>query len=372
MKILIVGGGIAGMAVAALLHRQNHNVQVVDTAPEYRHIGFGLLLWHYGRRVLDELGIGHHLLGKEYMLPRAVIQNTSYKPLNYIPYSSYGDYRPVSIHRADLHEGLREVVANIPVRFNTSVKAISQNDKEVTVHFSDDIVDSFDLVVGADGIHSIIRTLVMGNPVAEPYGWRTWFFWADTWKRNTEEVQIVLSSGVGFATFPLHDRLFASIYVACLPNEPDPLETRKERLHGSVYSFGKDVHDLIDSVDPKEIYKTDLMYVPMGPWAQGRVVLIGDARHAISPVTGRGANLALEDASVLAKMIKDVRAQDIPAILSQFSVERTRRVDPLRKHLRKLEKVMLVRSPLLAAARSTLLRVLPISLFVGKPDPKFL
>lgn len=372
MKILIVGGGIAGMAAAALLHRQGNDVLIVDTAPEYRHIGFGIYLWHYGRRVLDELGIGHHLLGKEYMLPRAVIQNVKYKTLNFLPYSLYGHYRPVSIHRADLHEGLQETVADVPVRFNTTVKAITQDATAVTVQFNDKTTDRFDMVVGADGVHSIVRTLALDNPTLQPYGWRGWFFWADAWKQKSEEVQMIVAPGVGFASFPLHDRHFVGLNVVCSPDTPDPVETRRERLHAYTRKFGKDIHDLIDSVDPAEIYRTDLMYVPMGPWANGRVVLIGDARHAISPVTGRGANVALEDASVLATMLRGAHTEDVPEILQQFGVERTRRIDPLRKHLRKIEWFMMIRSPFFAAVRNALFAILPLSLFVGKPDPRYL
>lgn len=372
MKILIVGGGIAGMTAAALLHRQGHDVLIVDTAPEYRHIGFGIYLWHYGRQVLDELGIGHQLLGKEYMLPRALIQNVHYKTLNYLPYNLYGSYRPISIHRADLHEGLRQTVANVPVRFNTTVKALTQNNTGVTVEFSNGSADRFDVVVGADGIHSSIRALVMENSTPQPYGWRSWFFWSDNWRLKSEEAQLVMAPARGFGVFPLHDRHFAGLSVACSHDAPDPVETRRERLHSYARPFSREVHDLIDTLDVANVYRTDLMYVPAGPWAKGRVVLIGDARHAIAPVTGRGANLALEDASVLAAMLKSAPSWDVPQILQKFGTERSRRVDPLRKHLRRIELVLLIRSPLLAAARNAIFSVLPLSLFVGKPDPRFL
>lgn len=372
MKVLVVGGGIAGMAAAALLHRQGHDVLVVDNAPEYRHIGFGIYLWHYGRQVLNELGIGHDLLKKEYMLSRAVIQNARGRTLNYLPYSAYGSYRPVSIHRADLHEGLRAAVAGVPVRFGTTVAEIAQDDAGVTVRFSDGATGRFDLVVGADGIHSSVRTLAMDNPAIRPYGWRSWFFWADAWKHKNEEVQMILAPGLDFAVFPLHDRHFAGVTVACPPDAPDPVETRRERLHGYLRACRPAVHDLIDAVDPAEMYRTDLMYVPMGPWAKGRVVLIGDARHALSPTTGRGANIALEDASALAGVLREVSAQDVPAALQRFGDERTRRIEPLRKHLRTIERYMLIRSPIAAAVRNAIGAALPLSLLMGKPDPRYL
>jgi len=372
MKVLIVGGGIAGMTAAAFLHRQGNDVLIVDNAPEYRHIGFGLYLWHYGRQVLDELGIGHHLLGKEYMLPGMALQNVRYKTLSYLPASAYGRYRPVSIHRADLHEGLRETVADVPVRFNTTVNAVTQEAGGVLVKFSDGSTDRFDMVVGADGIHSSIRTLAMENPKLRPYGWRSWYFWADTWKRKNEEAQMILAPARGFGVFPLHDRHFAGLSVVCSPDAPDPIETRRERLHDYARPFDRDMHDFIDSLDMANVYHTDLMSVPMGAWAKGRVVLIGDARHALSPATGRGANLALEDASVLAALLGNVRPQDVPAALQRFGAERTRRVEPLRKHLRTTEWFLLVRSPLMHAVRNVLFATLPSSFFVRKPDPRFL
>jgi 2-polyprenyl-6-methoxyphenol hydroxylase-like FAD-dependent oxidoreductase len=101
-------------------------------------------------------------------------------------------------------------------------------------------------------------------------------------------------------------------------------------------------------------------------------VLIGDARHAISPVTGRGANLALEDASVLAAMLQDARPEDIPAILQKFGAARTGRIEPLRKHLRQIEALTMVRSPILAAARNAFFAAAPMSVFIGKPNPRFI
>jgi 2-polyprenyl-6-methoxyphenol hydroxylase-like FAD-dependent oxidoreductase len=150
------------------------------------------------------------------------------------------------------------------------------------------------------------------------------------------------------------------------------VETRRKRLHDYAKGFGQDVHDLIDAVDPAEVYHSDLMYVPMGPWVKGRVALIGDARHAISPLTGRGANIALEDASVLAAMLGEMRSpQDLPATLQRFSMARTERVNAIRNHLHNVERIMLLRSPILCAVRTALLAFLPPSIFVVKPNNNF-
>lgn len=360
MKTLIVGGGIAGMAAAAFLNRQNHDVLIIDTAPEFRHIGFGLSLWRYGREVLQELGVATRLIGKEYIVPNTFFMNPAYKRLYRIDYDTYGDYRPALIHRDDLHKSLRETIAGIPVRFNTTIKSISQNPSKVTVEFSDGSTDVFDLVIGADGINSVVRKLIFNNPILQPYGWRAWFFWTDAWKRKNENIQILFAPGANFANYPLYDRQFAGFYVASEPDsKPDPIETRRQRLHDHARLLGNDIHELIDSLNMSEVYHSDLMRVPMGPWASGRVVLIGDGRHAISPVTGNGANIALEDASVLSSMIRGAPAENLPAVLQDFSLKRTRRVESLRNHLRRIELLLLTRSPLLTAARNAVFSMAP-------------
>ncbi len=371
MKILIIGGGIAGMAAATLLHRQGNNVQIVDIAPGYHHIGFGLYLWNFGREILDELGIGHSLMSKACLIPGADCQNIRYKTLFYLSYSSAGKYRPVSVYRADLHQYLRDAASEVPVKFNTTFTSIEQNEGGVEVSFNDGTTDRFDLVIGADGIHSRVRGII-DNPQLLSYGWRAYAFYGDSWKRKNESVQLLSVPGCGLGIVPLRGRHFVGFNVACPPGEPDPVDTRRERLHMYANGFGQEVHDLIDSVDAADIYGFDLKYVPMGPWAKGRVVLIGDARHAMSPVSGRGANVALEDASILAKMMKGIRAQDVPATLQLFSIERTKRVEKLRGHFYNyLERFLFIRNPIMHAARNAALRLLPRALLNGKPDPEF-
>lgn len=359
IKILIVGGGIAGMAAAALLHRQGHEVLVIDTAPEYRNIGFGLSMWHSGRQVLGELGVNQQLSGKEYAVPRAIFVNAQHKNMYNNLYYLYGDYQPITIHRADLHEALREAVKDVPVRFGTTLESIAQDDSGVTVEFNDKSKDRFDLVIGADGVHSVVRKLAFEGNAVKPYQWRAWFFWTDGWKNKNEYIQTLLAPGSMFASYPLYDRHFAGLYAWCPPEIPDPLETRIQRLHDHTKYFDQSIHDLIDTLQPADILKTDLMYIRMGPWSKGRVVLIGDARHGLSPINGRGANLALEDSSILAKKLNNGSTHEIPLILQHFGKERTRRVNTLRRNLMVVESFLLVRSPALTKVRNWIFSILP-------------
>src|SRR6185369_4812501 len=137
MKILIVGGGLAGMTSAALLHRQGNEVVIIDTALEYRHIGFGIYLWNFGRQVLEELGIAKEVLNKSYLVPGAALQNVRYETLLYLSYANRGKYRPMSVSRADLHQSLRAVVKDIPIRFKTTFTSLDQDVSGVSVQFSD-------------------------------------------------------------------------------------------------------------------------------------------------------------------------------------------------------------------------------------------
>lgn len=361
MKILIVGGGIAGMALAALLKKKGIAPLIVDTAPEWRHIGFGIYLWRNGRSVLQEIGIEHHLLGKEYLIPGVLIKNRHGQLLKQVPFSFFGAHRPTSIHRADLHEGLRSAIADVPVRFHTTITALEQDKVGVRVTFNDGAVDTFDLVVGADGIHSAVRNLALPPTRLQPYGWRTWVFWADDWAGATEEAQAILAPGQAIAALPLRDRHFVMLSAVCPPGQADTVETRRERLHMHARHFDAAVHDVIDRLeDMASVYATDFTWVPMGSWHNGRVVIIGDARHGLSPVGGMGANLALEDASVLADELGRANGPAaIPLALERFAERRNKRVNRMREVMRLSDRLVLMRSPIASFVREKSLSLIP-------------
>src|SRR6185369_13788114 len=149
MRICIVGGGIAGLSLAALLKQRNISVTLVEQAPEWKHIGFGLSIWENGRRVLREIGVDHHIVGKEYLIPSEGVLATSGRMLQTLSLEFFGDNRPVMIHRADLHEALLSQLSGVNVHLGTTVTTIEQSGGGVQVQFSNGARETFDFLVGA-------------------------------------------------------------------------------------------------------------------------------------------------------------------------------------------------------------------------------
>ena len=150
MNILIVGAGIGGLALAAHLRRDGHELVVVEKTTEWKHVGYILGLWSNGVRTLEAFGFPKRVqqLGMletdEYMRNQhgAILKHMDYRPLT----ERYGPV--VLILRSDPHEAVREVVQDLPIRFGTTVNALEQRPVGVGVTLSDGSKEVFDLVVG--------------------------------------------------------------------------------------------------------------------------------------------------------------------------------------------------------------------------------
>src|SRR5579859_6004396 len=170
MKTLIVGAGIGGLALAAHLRKNGHELVVVEQTTAWKQVGYILGLWSNGIRTLDEFGFPERVqqLGMpdidEYMRYEngALLKHIDYRTLT----ERYGPI--VLILRSDLHSAVQEVAEGIPIRFGTTVNALEQRKDGVSATLSDGSREVFDLVVGADGIHSRVRELLFG-PVALSY-----------------------------------------------------------------------------------------------------------------------------------------------------------------------------------------------------------
>jgi 2-polyprenyl-6-methoxyphenol hydroxylase-like FAD-dependent oxidoreductase len=123
------------------------------------------------------------------------------------------------------------------------------------------------------------------------------------------------------------------------PGNIEPVEQRKEALKKKFAEFGKPLSDMIESIEnPKDIFRDDLRWVDLKDWYKNRVVLLGDAKHAISPMMGMGASLALEDAYVLFDELSKISSpKAIDSALNNFAIRRDRRLKFIRKSAKRIE-----------------------------------
>lgn len=364
MKILIVGGGVAGPTLSGFLKDTNHDITLIDQAPQWGDIGYAIGLWGNGRKILYKLGVEHAVEKEGYVVPWNVFEDEKgavLKPISFHVFDVYGSTMFVSrtsLHRA-LIEGMGE---NTTVHLGMTITTLKQKDKKVEVTFSDGSQDIFDLVVGADGTHSQVRSLAFGEGFLKHYGWRVWALWTPPGVPRPPGTVDLASGGRIYFVYPLADRAVAMFGVAQEPGEPSPPESRKERLKELFVDFKDSVHHLIDAIPEGEhIFEDDLSYIDMQNWYTGRIVLMGDAQHATSPLTGMGASMAMEDAYVLADELK--KTSDVDMALEKYALRREGRIKHLRKTSDSLEKWLMVKSPFMATIRDIAMRLLPGSYF---------
>ncbi len=166
MKVLIVGGGIGGLTLAAFLKECEIDFNLVEIAKDWNKKGFSLGIWNNGRDILNKLGLAEFFDKEGEMIKDYFVYNGKGKILKkynlndfYINYGSAYTH----LNRSKLHEALLSKIGEQKVSMNTSITSILQEEDGAIVIFSNGAKEKYDLVIGADGIHSKVRKLVFGQ-----------------------------------------------------------------------------------------------------------------------------------------------------------------------------------------------------------------
>ncbi len=369
MKILIVGGGVAGPAFAGFM-KGSAEITLIDKTPKWGNVGYAIILWGNGQKILKELGIDHRALKMGYEVPWDTIEDKKGRVLKSATFDLFHSYgSPTTVTRTDLQQTLaKNIEGSVNIKMGTTISSLIQGKDNVSVTFSDGTTEVFDLVVGADGIHSQTREMVFGKSFMKYYGWSVDAFWIP--KEFAPPKGAIEFSGGGKVCFiyPLEDRAVVMLAMASSKTIIDKSEHTKEALHKSFADFGSLVDKMIDAIeDPEHILRDNLAYIKMDRWYSGRVALMGDAQHATSPVTGMGASMALEDAFVLAEELKK-NSGDIDKALENYQTRRDRRVKNFRKTASLIESWLMVKSPLESWLRNVVMQFLPMSFFLRKME----
>jgi len=366
-RILIVGGGIAGLALGRALRKQGFAPEIIERAASWPAGGTGLYLPGNGVRALGALGLADAVEARAVRMSHQRILDHTGRLLAEIELAKL--WNPVGlcvgIARGELHRILLEGAAGVPVRLGTTPTALSQEDDEVDVAFADGSTGTYDLVVGADGIRSSIRQLVLGGIRPRHLGQVSWRFLVDhsgapgTWTAMLGQRRAFLAMPVG------PNRLYCYADLAALATE-DPTDRDLFRFRALFGDFAEPVPSILGELDSFDsILFSPIEEVVFDTWVQGRVVLIGDAAHATSPNMAEGASMALEDALVLTRMLA---THDSPAeALSAFRERRRARVRWVRQRTHRRDRIRTLPAPL----RNLALRLAGTSLYRRDYRPLF-
>ncbi|MFC9435646.1 FAD-dependent monooxygenase [Nocardia sp. NPDC057030] len=351
-KAVIVGGGIGGLATAIAFTLRGWEVEVLERSTRIEEVGAGLSVWPNALRALAALGLDAAVRGRARAEDSAGIRDSKGRWLSRTDTEAirlrYGS--PVMMHRADLLDILRRALPEGVVRTGISVNSV-QTDGTV-VHSAG--TSTGEVVVGADGIHSVVRRAVCGEIEPRYRGYTAWRAvitptepvgeMGESWGRGER---------FGYSTLP-DGRVYcfatADMAAGTLGDGLDELRTRFGSWHDPIPA-------LLAAFGETPILKHDLYDLPpLKTYVAGRIALLGDAAHAMTPNLGQGACQALEDAVVLAHVA--TRDDD----LMRYDSQRRPRTQMILKRSRLIGTIGQLSSPAAVLARNTLLRLSPPSM----------
>jgi len=339
-KIAIVGAGMGGMAAAGTLRQAGIDVQVYEQAHRFGRIGAGIQMLPNSMKVLRGIGVEARLRERAhapYSHLNRVGDTGEIKRELPMPESLYG--APfLCMHRADLHEALTAIVPTEIIHLNKKLTGLEQNGDPVTLSFADGTTATADAVIGADGVHSLVRDIIIGpdKPIHRGRIAYRAVFPSDRMPREIsgsrtkwwgDDRHIVIY-------YTRKDR--GEVYfVTSVPEPSDWIAQESwsakgdvEDLRAAYAGFHEEVRMVLDACP--ECHKWAILERdPLPTWSRGRVVLIGDACHPMTPYMAQGAATSIEDAAVLARCLKDVPVAGLEAAFKRFEAHRKPRTSKI-------------------------------------------
>lgn len=359
-RVLVVGGGIAGLAIAGGLTRAGIRCVVAEQTRTWSPVGAGIVLNVNAMAALGRLGLAEGVKNRGFRLSRGAITNRHGRDLARTDFGLLdAEFGPtLSIHRAELHHALLGGASDSQILLDTTVERLVQHPDAVVAQLSNGQEERFDLVIGADGIGSRVRELTFGKVPTEYSGYTCWRFVVEAPLEQSTLCEM-WGRGKRFGVVPIGKNQFYIFAVANAARDtPDPEPGRLARFRERFSDFGGPAPILLAALrDSKELIHNDLCAVPAGNWFDRRVVLIGDAAHAMTPNMGQGAGMALEDAAVLVELLKT--GGGIPEVLSNYRTRREGRVGWVQNQSRRIGKIGQLENALACRLRNAVLKIVP-------------
>lgn len=362
LRVLVAGGGIGGLAAAIALRQAGLDVAVFERARDLRdlEVGLGIHLWQNAVRALRKLGIDDvESLGDT--MERMEWRNSRGR---FLAAWNVGGLRrelgapAVGLVRARLQAALAARVDGGVVRTGCELVEFEDGGGDVVARFADGREERGDVLVGADGLRSVVRAGLHGpsepryagyairNATVElPDGLVPGHVFRETWGQGTR-----------FGFFPVGGRTYWFCIVTAPPGAGDPPAGRKAAVLDRLRGWAEPTTAVVELTPEESIGQADVAdREPLEAWGRGRVSLLGDAAHAMTPNLGQGAAQAMEDALSLAAHLRD--GTNPVSALRAYESERARRTADIAKRARTIGATGRWEGAVACAARDLLMRL---------------
>ncbi|WP_407176977.1 FAD-dependent monooxygenase [Bradyrhizobium sp. STM 3562] len=342
LRAAIVGGGIGGLSAANALRRRGIEVTVYEQAKALGEVGAGVFIYPNSLRQLERMGFADALAavgarvgaGSEYCR----MDGTVVGPI--LTTDSSGWNGLYGMHRADLLDVLARGLPASAVRTDHRCTGFAQDGAVARLSFANGERAEADVVIAADGIHSVLQRYVVAPQPPEYSGVRAYRGLIAReklpgWRKEAH--QVWMGDGKHFMVFPVRSGTMLN-YVGFVPTSTETIESwsaagDRDELAASFQGWDPCVTDLLEKVETCfwwGLYDRR----PLASWTNGRLALLGDAAHAMLPHLGQGANQAIEDGVALAVLLEGREAADVPAILTHYQRLRRERTDVVQAEAR--------------------------------------
>lgn len=331
-KVLIIGGGIGGLSTAIALRKAGIAVDLIEIKTEWKVYHVGIIVQGNFIRAMAALGIADKAVAEGFAyfgVKFQTVHGHTVAEIPGIPMAGPNYPTDLGMGRPALHTILSEaaLAAGTNVQLGVTFSDIQQNENSATVTFTDSTTSEYDLVVGADGVHSKVRSLIFGDEYQPTFTGQG--VWRYNVRRPAEIDYAFLCVGLvggkcGF--IPLSQETGYVLLVQAEPGNPHHPEDKladifRERLAAATGVMADLREQITDS--SLVIYRPLESLLLPAPWHRGRVLLIGDAAHCTTPHLGQGAAQAVEDSVVLGELL--ARDEPLPQLLEEFMQRRFER-----------------------------------------------